>query len=66
MNNEILFRLFSSGLNLHQSLCVGCLLQAGAQVLLYPRNFWEGSLRKNIFTPIGVHPFEKIGFKVEK
>ena len=26
VNNEILFRLFSSGLNLHRSLCVGCLL----------------------------------------
>ena len=33
MNNEILFRLFCYGLNLHRSLCVGCLLQAGTQVV---------------------------------
>ena len=34
--------------------------------LLYPKTFWVESLRKNIFTPIGVHPFEKIGSKVVK
>ena len=34
--------------------------------LLYSKTFWVECSRKDIFTPIGVHPFEKIGSKVEK